>query len=143
MRHIELAGLGAFRAANDALEGAVGREVHDPRIAIAIGHEDVTAGHDEDIGRAVEVGLGIIATSDTARAERQEQLAVRRELLDEVVGVVSDPEEPFVVDPESVRDAKQVLAPRAYDIAGGCHHHEERIRATKDDDLSFRRRRDL
>ena len=89
------------------------------------------------------IGLRVIPAGDAARAERQQQLAVRRELLDEVVRVVGDPEEPFAIDAESVRDATQIFAPRADDVACGRHHHEERIRTTKNDDLPFRRRRYL
>src|SRR5437867_3469701 len=111
------------------LELARGREEVDAAVAVAVGHVELTLRPDREIRRPVErpAGLrdrrGALAVVAGVRglvhgAERQQELALRRELPHGVVAVVRAVEEPVRADGDAVGAQGELpLAPRAQEVA--------------------------
>src|SRR5207253_9175666 len=128
VREIGLARPGA-RHAPRALQGAGRRELVHTAVAVAVGHVEVAPGPDREVRRTVEgtggardghVVLAVVAGVGRRiqRAERLQQLALRRELPDGVVTVVGGPHGAVGRDRDAVRAIGEVaLAPRAQEAA--------------------------
>src|SRR5438128_2069351 len=129
MRHVELA---RTRAALPPRldEGAVLRELHDPRIDVAVRDKDLAVRRDGDIGRAVE-RVGTVAR-DAGLAERHQQLTVARVLEDllpfAVAGAaVGEPEESVTIDPDAVLPDELLVSPALEHSAIGIELDDRRL----------------
>ena len=65
-------------------------------------------------------------------AEREQQLAFRRVVADDVVAVVGEPDRVVGADMDRMRPLELALAPRAEESARAIEHHE-RVRAAVED----------
>src|SRR2546428_2529434 len=110
-------------------ELAARREAVDPRIPVAVGDVQVAVRRDREVRRPVEGrtaprdradALAVVARVGwaAARPEREQELAVRRELSHGVVAVVGAPDRPVGRDGDAVRAHREdAFAPRADEAA--------------------------
>ena len=104
-------------------EAAVLVELHDARVAVAVGHEDVALRIPADVGLPMErvrpVGARVLTAARHQRqllerigplAEHHQQLAVGAELLDDVGAFVDGPDVVVLVDAHRVREREAVAA---------------------------------
>ena len=117
-------------------ELAVLREPHDPVVAgfaVTVGDEDVAGRRHDDVARRGEVVRA--ASLDTGRSERQQHLAGRTELDDDVPALVAlrnavgrhrvgHPDVAFAIDVEPVRPDEQAAAEGLRDLPVGSELHD-------------------
>ena len=122
VRRAELQGTVAART-NGLDEAAVLVELHDPRVAVAIGHEDVALRIEADVGLSMErvwpVGAWVLAAPRRQRqliewigalAKDHQELAVGAELLNDVGALVDGPDVVVLVDAHGVSEGEAVTS---------------------------------
>ena len=137
MRQIELAGFGALCASDDSDELPFFRKLYDSGVAITVGYKDVAIRSHEYVGRAIEGILRRVIARGAFFPERQQQRAVRGELLNEVVGIVGDPDETGFVDAYPVREFVRRVSPGFHEASIRIENEKGRRHPAKNDNLTL------
>jgi len=134
--HRHLAVALALLAAKDPHELPFRRELDDALVGVSVGDEDVSVGTEGHDVRTIEGVLRRVVAGDLRLAERQQQLARRRELADRVIDRVSRPHAAVRPEVHAVRLASEevLIAPlpdrRPFggeepEVRRHAHHHDD------------------
>ena len=142
MRHAKLSRSVARRSPGEQ-QLSVARKLVNSRVAVTVGDIQSAVGRDRQIRRKAERpgGLANVAIVDgrgagvrraAARAERQQQFALRRELANRVVQVIAAIDRIVGTDVDAVRAREDPLAPRLQESPVRRKDHHRPLGAVED-----------
>src|SRR5690606_19062435 len=132
--HLQLPRTFAFLAPNRADELAVGRHMHDARVHVTVGNEEIAVRGECHVVGFVEEGLRRVVARFIGRTEGLYYLAVEIELVDHMTGGIGRPQITFGIIGQAVRvTEKAVFAPTGQqfpitvmdaDVRCATHEHQ-------------------